>query len=78
LGAFYFLLQLPNGMSDLECCKNFASKYGLLVIPITEAAGLKQTGKEQFIRISYGNLPPEKCKLACEQLTKALEELYGK
>lgn len=74
-GAIYLWAQLPNHAAtndvadDVAVVRWLVKKHGVSVIPGSASGG------PGFIRISYGGLTEEKCRLAASRLTKGLQEL---
>ncbi|KAJ7568759.1 hypothetical protein O6H91_01G047000 [Diphasiastrum complanatum] len=69
-GAIYFWARLPdNVVDDVAVVRWLAKRHGVIVVPGSASGG------PGYIRISYGGLTEEKCKLAAERLKKGLTEL---
>ncbi|KAG0599622.1 hypothetical protein M758_12G166500 [Ceratodon purpureus] len=74
-GAIYLWAQLPNNAAtndvadDVAIVRWLVKKHGVSVIPGSASGG------PGFIRISYGGLTEEKCRLAASRLNKGLQEL---
>jgi aspartate aminotransferase len=52
-GAFYYLVPVPNGVSDNDAVDILATKFKILVMPGSPF------GAPGFLRISYGNIPSQ-------------------
>lgn len=52
-GAFYYLVPVPNGVSDDDAVDILATKFKILVMPGSPF------GAPGFLRISYGNIPSQ-------------------
>ncbi|KAK6912120.1 Aminotransferase, class I/classII [Dillenia turbinata] len=69
-GAIYLWAKLPDQFpDDLEVVHWLAKRHGIVVIPGSSCGG------PGYIRISFGGLKEEDCKVAAERLRKGLEEL---
>ena len=74
-GAIYLWAQLPNNADtndtadDVAIVRWLVKKHGVSVIPGSASGG------PGFIRISYGGLTEEKCRVAASRLNKGLQEL---
>jgi aspartate/methionine/tyrosine aminotransferase len=71
-GAFYFLAQLPKGVSEEEAVHVLATEYRLLCTPGSAF------GAPRHLRLSYGSLPEEDTLAACERLEAGLIALTNK
>ncbi|RLF73463.1 MAG: hypothetical protein DRN55_03435 [Thermoplasmata archaeon] len=70
-GAFYLLVKCPPGVTGWEAAKELARRWGVLTVPG------EPFGAGGYLRVSFGNLPPERSAAAADRLGEALEELYG-
>lgn len=70
-GAFYLLVRCPPRVSGWEMAKALARRWGILTVPG------EPFGAGGYLRVSFGNLPPERSKVASERLGEALRELYS-
>ena len=69
-GAIYLWAQLPKHASDdMALVRWLMKKHGVSVIPGSASGG------PGFIRISYGGLTEERCKLAAARLNQGLQDL---
>ncbi|CAI9114070.1 OLC1v1014689C1 [Oldenlandia corymbosa var. corymbosa] len=69
-GAIYLWAKLPDKHSDdFEVVRWLARRHGIVVIPGCSS------GCEGYLRISYGGLREEDCRVASARLRKGLEEL---
>lgn len=74
-GAIYLWAQLPKNAAtndvadDVAIVRWLVKKHGVSVIPGSASGG------PGFIRISYGGLTDERCRIAAGRLNKGLQEL---
>ncbi|RDX92290.1 Aromatic aminotransferase ISS1 [Mucuna pruriens] len=70
-GAIYLWAKLPHGSTydDFEVVRWLANKHGVAVIPGSAC------GAAGNVRISFGGLTENDCRVAAERLKKGLEEL---
>jgi katanin p60 ATPase-containing subunit A1 len=69
-GAIYLWAQLPkHAADDMAIVRWLVKKHGVSVIPGSASGG------PGFIRISYGGLTEERCKLAAARLNQGLQDL---
>lgn len=70
-GAFYFFVKLPDDVEDIRAVEYLAKEFGIFVIPCSSC------GVQNHLRISYGNLSVEECKVASEKLQLGLTSIYS-
>ena len=69
-GAIYLWAKLPDkNADDFEVIRWLAYKHGVVVIPGSAC------GCPGHVRVSFGGLLEEDCRVAAERLRKGLEEL---
>jgi len=72
-GAFYFFAKLPNkyALQELKVATFLAEKYGVWVL----IGG--NFGASGYIRVSFGNLSVEDCKIASERLKTGIAAILN-
>lgn len=71
-GSIYLWAKLPDKYSDdFEVVRWLAKKHGIVIIPGSSS------GCRGFVRISFGGLKEEDCRIASDRLRKGLEELVN-
>ncbi|KAH7307440.1 hypothetical protein KP509_22G058700 [Ceratopteris richardii] len=71
-GAIYLWVKLPEkAKDDVAVVEWLAKKHGVMVIPGSASGG------PGYIRISFGGLPEDRCRLAAARLRKGLEQLVN-
>ncbi len=74
-GAFYFFVRLPAPLllkhTDVDVVKWLSQRHKVWLLP---GSGFGCPG---HLRVSYGNLPTEKCAAAAARLSQALHELLA-
>eukprot|EP01116_Phalansterium_solitarium_P025077 TRINITY_DN9417_c0_g1_i1.p1 TRINITY_DN9417_c0_g1~~TRINITY_DN9417_c0_g1_i1.p1 ORF type:complete len:390 (-),score=99.86 TRINITY_DN9417_c0_g1_i1:201-1370(-) len=65
-GAFFFMIRLPEGVDDLKAAEFLATEFKVLLIPCSSC------GVSGYLRVSYGNLPPDECVEAARRLKAGL------
>lgn len=69
-GAIYLWAELPKtAKDDVAVVHWLAKRHGVMVIPGSASGG------PGHIRVSFGGLPEDRCRLAAARLKKGLEEL---
>lgn len=69
-GAIYLWVRLPsNAQDDVAVVRWLVKNHHVLVIPGSASGG------PGCIRVSFGGLTRDRCKLAAERLRRGLEEL---
>ncbi|XP_059643168.1 aromatic aminotransferase ISS1-like [Cornus florida] len=69
-GAIYLWAKLPdNYLDDFEVVRWLAKRHGVVVIPGSAS------GCPGYVRISYGGLIEDECRIAAGRLRRGLEEL---
>lgn len=69
-GAIYLWAKLPEKhVNDFEVVRWLANKHGVVLIPGTAC------GCPGHVRISFGGLLEDDCRVAADRLKKGLEEL---
>ncbi|CAI9753679.1 unnamed protein product [Fraxinus pennsylvanica] len=72
-GAIYLWAKLPDKFpDDFEVVRWLAQKHGVVLIPGSSS------GCPGYVRISFGGLIEDQCRIASERLKKGLEELVNK
>ena len=71
-GAIYLWARLPeNAKDDVAVVHWLAKKHGVMVIPGSASGG------PGHIRVSFGGLHEDQCKLAAERLNNGLKQLVS-
>lgn len=71
-GAIYLWVKLPDQYhDDFEVVRWLARKHGVVLIPGCSS------GCPGYVRISFGGLVEEQCRVAAERLKRGLEELVS-
>lgn len=71
-GSIYLWAKLPDEYSDdFEVVQWLAKKHGIAVLPGSSS------GCRGFLRISFGGLLEDECRIASDRLRKGLEELVN-
>lgn len=69
-GAMYVMAKLPEHIQDdVELASDLVQHHGVAVIPGSFC------GLPGWIRVCYGNLPPEKCLIAAKRLANGIQKL---
>ncbi|CAA2987158.1 aromatic aminotransferase ISS1 [Olea europaea subsp. europaea] len=72
-GAIYLWAKLPDEFTDdFEVVRWLAQKHGVILIPGSSS------GCPGYLRISFGGLIEDQCRIASERLKQGLEELVNK
>jgi aspartate/methionine/tyrosine aminotransferase len=72
-GAFYFLVKVRTFLTDLTLVERLIREHRVAVIP----GGTFGIGKGCYLRISYGNLPPEAALEGTRRLIRGLKTILG-
>jgi len=70
-GAFYFFVNFPEELDDFQVAKVLVEEYGVRVLPGSSF------GAPHHLRISYGNLKSDQCKIAAARLKCGLETILS-
>ncbi|GLJ44169.1 hypothetical protein SUGI_0921720 [Cryptomeria japonica] len=70
-GAIYLWAKLPNNSDDYEVVRWLVERHGVLVVPGSASGG------HGYIRVSFGGLVEDVCKVAAARLKQGLEELVN-
>jgi len=68
-GSFYFLVPVPSGVEEEEAVHMLATQYGVLLMPGSAF------GAPQHMRLSYGNVHPDKLSTAVDKIQRGLQRL---
>jgi aspartate/methionine/tyrosine aminotransferase len=69
-GAFYFLVPVPEGVSEQEAVHLLATKHKVLLMLGSPF------GAPQHLRLSYGGLPPASALAAVERLRQGFVDIH--